>query len=299
MIIAITGASGLVGTALASALEGNGHLVRRLVRRDVRDDDHEIRWDPEKGEIDAGELEGLDGVIHLAGENIAAGRWTEAKKRRIVESRVEGTRLLCETLAKLKSKPEVVCSASAIGYYGDRGAERVSEASPGGTGFLADVCREWELATQVAREVGIRVVNMRIGVVLSGQGGALARMVTPFKLGLGGVLGSGEQYFSWIAIDDLVEAIRFLLETATLAGPVNCVAPEAVTNRQFTKTLGRVLGRPTIFPMPASVARLAFGEMADEMLLGGACVVPQALTAAGFRHRFPELEKSLRYLLLH
>jgi uncharacterized protein len=297
MIIAVTGSTGLVGSALVTALEARGHLVRRLVRGNISDGDHEIRWNPDQGEIDAAELNGIDGVVHLAGENIAGGRWTESFKRRILESRTKGTRLLAETLAGLEMKPTVLVSASAIGYYGNRHDEEVDELAPSGNGFLAEVCREWEAATEPAHDAGIRVVKLRIGPVLSPKGGALAKMLTPFKLGLGGVIGSGRQYFSWIALDDVVNAIVFAVENESLVGPVNAVAPGAVTNRDFTKTLGRVLGRPTIFPMPAFAARLAFGEMADEMLLGGVKVAPHELIKTGFPFEYPQLEPALRHLL--
>jgi uncharacterized protein (TIGR01777 family) len=297
MIIAITGSTGLVGTALVDALEAEGHVVRRLVRREARDPRHEIRWDPDAGQIDAAGLEGVDAVVHLAGENLAAHRWTAAFKQKISQSRVRGTRLLCDALARLATKPAVLVSASAVGYYGDRGEELLDESSTPGKGFLADVCQQWEAATQPARAAGVRVVNLRLGVVLSPQGGALTQMLTPFKLGVGGVIGSGRQYLSWIALDDLVSAIRFALKTAALTGPVNAVAPQPVTNREFTKTLGKVLGRPTVIPMPAFAARLAFGEMADEMLLGGARVEPRALRGAGFEFQHSDLEAALRHLL--
>jgi uncharacterized protein (TIGR01777 family) len=297
MIVAVTGSTGLIGTALVDALEAEGHVVHRLVRRPVCDEQHELHWDPAAGQIDAAALEGVDAAVHLAGESLAAHRWTEAFKHRIRDSRVRGTRLLCDALAGLAAKPGVLVSASAVGYYGDRGDEIVDESSAPGRGFLADVCQQWEAATQPARDAGIRVVNLRLGVVLSPRGGALAQMLTPFNLGAGGVIGSGRQYLSWVALDDVVSAIRFALRTATLAGPVNAASPQAVTNREFTKTLGRVLGRPTLFPMPAFAARLAFGEMADEMLLGGARVEPRALMSAGFAFQFPELESALRHLL--
>lgn len=287
----------MVGSALVAALEGQGHLVRRLVRQEVQDAEREIRWNPAAGEIDAAELNGVDAVVHLAGENIAGRRWNDDFKRRILNSRVQGTRLLAETLAGLEMKPSVMVSASATGIYGSRGDEEVDELAPSGNGFLAEVCREWEAAAQLAHDADIRLVKLRIGPVLSPKGGALAKMLPPFKLGLGGVIGSGRQYFSWIALDDLVSAIVFALETESLVGPVNAVAPGAVTNRQFTKTLGRVLGRPTIFPMPAFAARLAFGEMADEMLLGGVRVAPHELTAANFQFALPTLEPALRHLL--
>ena len=297
MIIAVTGSTGLVGSPLVEALEAEGQVVRRMVRRPVREEAQEIRWDPAAGTIDAAALSGVDAVVHLAGENIAAHRWTESFKAKIRDSRVRGTRLLCDTIASLTSKPAVLVSASAVGYYGNRGDEPVDESSPPGRGFLADVCHEWEVATHPARDADVRVANLRIGVVLAPRGGALGKMLPPFKLGLGGVVGSGEQYLSWIAIDDLVRVIRFALHAAALAGAANAVAPEPVTNREFTKTLGRVLGRPTVFPMPAAAARLAFGEMANEMLLGGVRAQPRALSAAGFEFAYPQLEPALRHVL--
>jgi uncharacterized protein (TIGR01777 family) len=299
MIIAITGSSGLVGTALTTALETDGHAVRRVVRRAVHDEDREIRWDPAAGTIESAKLGGIDVIVHLAGENLAAHRWTEAAKARIRDSRIKGTRLLCETLAGLASKPSVLVSASAVGYYGDRGDEPVDESSPPGRGFLSELCQQWEAETHPARDADVRVVNLRLGVVLSPHGGALAKMLTPFKLGLGGIIGSGRQYLSWITLDDAVRVIQFSLGAAAVCGPVNTVAPQPVTNREFTKTLGRVLGRPTILPMPAFAARLAFGEMADEMLLSGVRVEPRALRSAGFEFQHPDLEPALRYLLKH
>jgi uncharacterized protein (TIGR01777 family) len=297
MIVAITGSSGLVGTALVDALAAEGHLVRRLVRRPARDAKREIRWDPAAGTIDAAQLAGVDAIVHLAGENLADHRWTEDVKARIRDSRIHGTTLLCQTVAGLTSKPPVLVSASAIGYYGDRGSEVVNESSSPGRGFLAELCQAWEAATHAARDADVRVVNLRLGVVLSRNGGALAKMLTPFKLGLGGVIGSGQQYLSWISLDDVVNAIQFALTAAALTGPVNAVAPQPVTNREFTKTLGRVLRRPTVFPMPAFAARLAFGEMADEMLLSGVRVEPHALSSAGFEFQHPQLELALRHAI--
>jgi uncharacterized protein len=297
MIVAITGSSGLVGSALCHALEGDGHLVRPVVRRAARAEKNEIRWDPEAGTIDAAEFATVDAVVHLAGENIAARRWTTRFKLRILDSRVRGTELLCKTLAGLSSKPTVLVSASAIGYYGSRGEELLDESAAAGQDFLADVCRQWEAATHPARDADIRVVNLRIGFVLSKGGGGLAKMLTPFRLGLGGVIGNGGQYMSWIALDDLVRAIQFAVSAAALAGPANAVAPAPVTNREFTKTLGHVLGRPTIFPMPAFAARLAFGEMANELLLASARVQPRALANAGFHFEYAQLEPALRHVL--
>ena len=311
MIIAVTGSTGLVGKALVAALEADGHLVRPLVRRAPRVEKNEIGWDPASGKIDAAELASVDAVVHLAGENIAAKRWTPAFKQAIRDSRIRGTNLLCQTLAGLATKPATLISDSAIGYYGTRGDEPVDETTRPGTGFLADVCQQWEAATQPARDAGIRVVNLRIGFVLAREGGGLAKMLTPFRLGLGGVIGSGRQYMSWIALDDLVRTIQFLLTPsqggtpggsatsvgASLSGPVNATAPNPVTNREFTKTLGRVLGRPTVFPVPSFAARLAFGEMADDMLVGGVRVIPKALTAARFNFAYPDLDSALQHIL--
>lgn len=297
MIIAITGSTGLVGSALVKALEADGHTVRRVVRRLRGGGSPEIRWDPAGGTIDAAGFHDVDAVVHLAGESVAARRWSPAVKKEIRDSRVGGTQLLCETLAGLAKKPSVLLSASAVGYYGDRGDKRLDESSPPGSGFLAEVCQEWEAATKPARDADIRVVNLRIGVVLDRKGGALKSMLTPFKLGVGGVLGSGRQYFSWITLDDLVRVIQFAIHAAALSGPVNATAPQPVTNREFTKTLGRVLRRPTIFPVPAFAVRLAFGEMADEMFLAGARVEPTALSAAGFQFANPQLEPALRHIL--
>jgi hypothetical protein len=254
-------------------------------------------WEPDKGTIDAEKLEGCDAAVHLAGENIAE-RWTEDKKRRIVESRAKGTRLLSETLARLKSKPRVLVSASAVGFYGaHRGDELLTEADAGGDDFLSEVCRPWEAATELAKESGVRVVRLRIGVVLSAEGGALAKMLTPFKMGVGGKIGSGKQWMSWIAIDDVVGIIRHALADETLEGAVNTVAPRPVRNEEFTSALGRVLGRPTIFPMPAFAVRLMFGEMGDALLLGSQRVEPARLKASGYQFAYAEIEGALRHVL--
>src|SRR2546423_9510713 len=296
MKILITGSTGLVGSALIPSLKSSGHQIVGLVRSKPKDAS-EVYWNPEQGTINAAELEGLDAVVHLAGENLAAGRWTDEKKKRIRESRIKGTRLLSETLAQLNEKPAVLVSASAVGFYGNRGDEILTEQRPSGSDFLAEVCREWELATQAAAQAGIRVVNLRFGVIFSGEGGALKKMLTPFRLGIGGKLGSGRQYLSWIAIDDVVGAIEHALTNDSLRGGVNAVAPQAVTNREFTKTLGRVLSRPTIFPVPAFAARLAFGEMADATLLSSQRVEPERLNEAGYTFKYPTLEAALRHVL--
>lgn len=295
MNILVSGASGLIGSALVPALAARGHQVRRLVRDDAGEDD--VLWRPERGEIDGARLAGFDAVVHLAGENIADGRWTAEKKRRIVESRCKGTRLLCEALARLPAPPKTLACASAVGFYGSRADEWLDEESAVGSGFLAEGCREWEAATRPAIERGIRVVHLRTGFVLSARGGGLARMLVPFRLGIGGVLGSGKQWMSWVAVDDVVGAIDHVLATEGVRGPVNVVAPEPVTNATFTKTLGRVLGRPTILPMPAFAAHLAFGEVADELLLASQRVAPRRLIASGYRFAWPSLEPALQHLL--
>jgi uncharacterized protein len=296
MNILVTGASGLIGTALVSSLMSSSHEVTRLVRGQPNPGEKAVRWDPMAGSIEASALEGIDAVVHLAGENIGE-RWTAAKKVRIRDSRVKGTQLLCETLARLSSPAQVLVSASAVGYYGDRGEEILTEDSPSGRGFLPEVSRAWEAATEPARQHGIRVVQLRLGVVLSAAGGALAKMLPPFRLGLGGVLGSGRQYMSWIALDDAVGAMQHAIVTDTLQGPTNAVAPRPVTNQEFTKTLGKVLGRPTAIPLPAFAARLMFGEMADELLLASARVQATKLLASGYQFRYPELEDALRHVL--
>ncbi len=296
MKILVTGATGLVGTEVVALLGSAGHEVFRLTRKPPKEA-NDLRWNPDAGEIPKARLEGLDAVVHLAGENIAEARWSPEVKERIRKSRVQGTKLLCETLAQLQSPPKTLICASAIGFYGNRGDEVLTEASPPGTGFLPDLCREWEAAAEPARQKGIRVVHLRIGVVLSPKGGALAKMLTPFKLGLGGVIGNGRQYWSWIAVDDVAGAVLHALSHAEIAGPVNVVSPNPTTNYDFTKTLGGVLHRPTIFPMPAFAARLALGEMADDLLLGSNRVVPERLQQTGYPFRCPTLEFALRHLL--
>lgn len=297
MRILVTGASGLVGTSLTNVLRDEGHEVFGLVRRKGTFSGVEVAWDPEKNTIEIDALEDLEGVVHLAGENIASGRWTPAKKRRILESRVRGTQLLCDALAHLNHPPKVLVSASAIGYYGDRGAEELTENSGPGTGFLAEVCQVWESAARVAETAGVRVVRLRTGVVLSSKGGALARMLPPFQWGLGGVMGDGKAYMSWIALEDLLHIIQSALDLDTLRGPVNAVAPNPVTNREFTKALGRTLHRPTLFPLPAFAVRMMFGEMGREMLLASTRVMPQRLKEAGFSFRYPSIEGALGHVL--
>jgi uncharacterized protein len=295
--VGISGASGMIGHALAPFLTTGGHFVLRLVRGRAREG--EASWNYEQGRIEAAKLEGLDAVVHLAGENIAV-RWTDARRRRIVDSRAIGTRFLAETLARLRRPPRVLVSASAIGVYGNRGDEILTEASSTLTGppdFLTEVGREWEAATEPARAAGIRVVRLRFGLVLTPAGGVLGRMLPPFRLGVGGPLGGGRQWMSWIAIDDLLGAIHHALMTDGLAGPVNATAPHPVTSATFASTLGRVLHRPAALPVPASALRLAFGEMADVALLSSARVLPARLQESGYAFRYPELEGALRFLL--
>jgi uncharacterized protein (TIGR01777 family) len=298
MNILVSGSTGLVGTALIPLLTTSGHEVIRLVRSKSKAPSKElIHWDPDANYIDAAGLEGIDAIVHLAGESIASGRWNPAKKARIRDSRVRGTRLLCDTLTHLANPPKTMICASAIGFYGDRGEELLTEASSSGTGFLAEVCRDWEAACEPARKKGLRVVNLRFGVVLSPAGGALEKMLPPFKMGVGGIIGNGRQYMSCIALDDVIGSIAHALVTPALSGPVNVVCPQPVTNREFTKALGIVLGRPTILPLPAFAAKLALGEMADELLLASTRVQPTKLLETGYEFRYPTVESSLRHVL--
>lgn len=294
MDVLISGATGLIGSALIPELEARDHGVRRLTRTPRSEGD--VRWDPEEGTID-GDLAGTGAVVHLAGESIAEGRWTGEKKRRILESRQKGTRLLAEKVAGLPEPPSVMVSVSATGYYGDRGNELLTEESEPGTLFLSRVCQEWEAAAAPARDAGVRVVHPRLGIVLSTAGGALGATLPIFKLGGGGKIGSGKQYWSWVSLDDVVGAIVHAIDTDALSGPVNVVAPEAPTNAEYTKVLGRVLGRPTFFAVPAPAARVALGGMADELLLASARVEPARLEETGYEYRYPELEETLSHLL--
>jgi uncharacterized protein (TIGR01777 family) len=294
MDVLISGATGLIGSALIPELEAKGHTVRRLTRHPRQEGD--IRWDLYAGTID-GDLSGIDAVVHLAGESIAEGRWTEEKKRRILESRRKGTRLLAEKVAELDEPPSVMVSVSATGYYGNRGNELLTEESESGDLFLSEVCREWEEAADPAREAGVRVVHPRLGIVLTTGGGALGTTLPIFKLGGGGKIGSGRQYWSWVSLDDVVGAMLHALETDDLSGPVNVVTPGPPTNAEYTRVLGKVLNRPTFFTVPAPAARIMLGEIADELLMASARVEPVRLQETGYTFRHPELEATLRYLL--
>jgi uncharacterized protein (TIGR01777 family) len=291
--ILVSGSSGLIGAALVPALQSNGYEVVRLVRGASASG--RVGWDPAQP-LAPESVSGFEVIIHLAGESIV-GRWTEAKKRRIRESRVQGTRALAAALAKAPQPPRLLISASAIGYYGNRGEETLREDSSSGDGFLPEVCREWEAAAEPASKAGIRAVQMRFGVVLSAVGGALQKMLLPFRMGVGGKVGNGRQWMSWIAIDDLVGAIQHVIKTDTLQGPVNGVGPGPVRNAEFTKTLASVLSRPAIFPMPGFAARLAFGQMADELLLASQRVEPAKLMASGYVFQKPDLSTALEDIL--
>jgi uncharacterized protein (TIGR01777 family) len=296
MVVLVSGAGGLIGSRLTAELSARGHRVLRLVRAGPGESGDTIRWDPYAGEIEAGRLEGIDAAVHLSGENVA-GRWTQAKKSRIRDSRVDTTRYLAQVLSRMESPPGVLICASAVGYYGERGEELLTEQSGPGDNFMAGVCMAWEGATKPAAEKGIRVVNLRIGIVLSRGGGALGTMLLPFRLGVGGVIGSGRQYWSWIALGDLIGVVDLALAEKALAGPVNAVSPSPVTNREFTRTLGRVLSRPAVIPLPAFAARLFLGDVADELLMASARVDPEKLRRTGYVFHFPELEPALRTLL--
>ncbi len=296
MKILVSGATGLIGSALTKAASSAGHTVTALTRKSPGSPST-VQWDPSARKLNAQALEGFDAVVHLAGESIAAGRWTATQKKRILDSRVQGTQLLSATLAQLQRPPSVLVSASAVGFYGDCGDRVLREDSPPGSDFLANVCREWEQATAPASKAGIRVVHLRSGMVLAKEGGALAKMLLPFKMGVGGKIGSGRQFMSWIDLEDEVGVILHCLAHDSIRGAVNSVGPAPVTNLEFTKTLGRVLSRPTLFPLPAFMARLLLGEMADGLLLSSQRAEPAKLAAEGFRFRHQNLESSLRRIL--
>jgi uncharacterized protein len=292
--VLVSGASGPIGAALLPSLKARGYSVTRLVRGAATGPD-QVTWNPTQP-LSPDSVSGFDAVIHLAGESIV-GRWSEARKRRILDSRTQGTRHLAEAVAKTARRPDVFISASAVGYYGNRGDEILREDSPSGEGFAAEICRQWEAAAQPAAAAGIRIVQMRLGVVMSADGGALKKMLLPFRLGLGGRLGDGRQWWSWVAVDDVVGAIQHVLDNDSLKGPVNTAAPKQVTNAEFTRTLAGVLNRPAIFPMPAFAVRLVFGQMGDELFLASQRVEPAKLTASGYQFKHPELRKALQEIL--
>jgi uncharacterized protein (TIGR01777 family) len=291
--VVVTGSHGLIGAALTARLADAGHEVRRLVRSAARPG--EVHWDPGAGSIESGALEGSDAVVHLAGAGIGDHRWGAAYKARIVDSRLDGTRLLATAIAGLARPPRVLVSASAIGYYGDRGDEVLTEESGPGRGFLADLCQRWEEATEAASAVGVRVVHARNGIVLSGRGGSLRRQLPLFRLGIGGRLGHGRQFWSWIALADELEAIEFCLRSDDIAGPVNMTAPHPVTNAEFTRALGRAVRRPAILPVPGAALELGLGrEFARELLLASARVLPEKLEHTGYRFTLPDVDAALR-----
>lgn len=294
MKILISGSTGLVGSALIPALKKKHHQITRLVRQPGWTGDEEILWTPLKNQLDENKIEGFDAVVHLAGENIAEGRWTESKKKAIRDSRVDTTNLLVGSILKLKSPPKTFICASAIGYYGDRKVTPLNEDASPGSGFLPRVCQDWENETTPLKDKNIRVINLRLGVILTPKGGALAKMLLPFKLGVGGKIGPGNQFMSWVSLADVVGIILHTLTNEELSGPVNTVSPIPVTNIEFTKALGRALKRPTIFPMPAFAARLAFGEMADALLLASTRVEPEKLKKSGYTYIHPNIDMALQ-----
>ena len=297
MNIAVTGASGLIGSALVDSLTSKGHAVYRIVRAKSQEDGTDIEWIPENGDWDTAFVNGLGGIVHLAGENIASDRWTKEKKEKIRNSRIYGTRSLCKNILKLAKVPDVFVCASAIGFYGDRGNDIMTEESAKGYRFLSEVCEKWEGEAAVVTSANIRVVNLRFAMVLSADGGAVPEMLSAFKKGVGGRLGSGKQYVSWIAIDDAINVIHHVLTDSSLSGPVNAVSPQPVTNKVFTKTLGKIIKRPTFIPMPAFSARLVFGEMADELLLASTRVEPAKLVNSGFKFKYPGIDEALRSVI--
>ncbi len=297
MNVLVSGATGLIGSALCNALTQRGDKVARLVRKEWSSDPAEMLWDPAEGYIERGKLEGFDAAVHLSGENVGSGCWTANKKRRIMQSRTQTTRLLCDTFATLASQPKVWVSASATGYYGNCGDHAVDEDAPSGDLFLSEVCRQWEEATLPAREMGIRVVNARFGVVLGGKNSPFGKMLLPFKLGLGGPVGPGTQYMPWITLGDAVRAIIFVLDTQDVDGPVNVVSPHPVRNREFVKCLGQALHRPAVVPVPAFAVRMVFGEMADNLLLASQRAVPKKLEESGFAFDHPHLDEAIRHVL--
>lgn len=296
MKVLITGASGLIGTALQKSFAEKGYEMLLASRNEAEDEQH-VQWNADTGfaEEDLPKLEGLDAVIHLAGEGIAGLRWTDEKKKAIRDSRVHGTRTMIEAFSKIKNRPKTFISGSAIGFYGDRDDEELTETSAAGDTFLAETCREWEAESRRAEDLGIRTVLLRTGIVLSKDGGALATMLTPFKFGVGGVVGSGKQWMSWISLDDVVAVVNSALENDNLRGAVNLSSPNPVTNEEFTKTLGSVLYRPTILPLPEFAVHMLMGEMGDALLLDSTRVIPKRLLDAGFEFKYPDLKDALEH----
>ncbi|MBX7053485.1 MAG: TIGR01777 family oxidoreductase [Pyrinomonadaceae bacterium] len=292
MRILITGATGLLGQALTKSLAENGHEIVKASRKDPIDDLH-VKWSVEGGFADPEKLEGIDVVVHLAGENVSGLRWTDEKKKAIRDSRILGTRNVVDAISKLKDKPKTFIASSAIGFYGERGDEELTETSPAGDNFLAGVCKEWEVESRRAEDAGIRTVLLRTGIVLSKDGGALSTMLLPFKMGVGGVVGSGKQWMSWISLDDEVAVINYCIENENIRGAVNAVAPNPATNAEFTKTLGEVLYRPTFLPLPEFAVSMIFGEMGDALLLASTKVLPKRLLDAGFEFKFPNLKEAV------
>lgn len=296
MKILVVGSSGLIGSALIPFLKAQGNLVKKLKREHSIAED-ELFWDPEKAILDIQSLEELDAIINLTGENIADTRWTEAKKKKILESRVISTRLLCHAVSVLQKPPKIFINASAVGYYGNRGEEWLQENSASGSTFLAEVCRSWETSADRAKIKGVRVVKLRIGTVLSPKGGALAMMLPFFRWGLGGALGSGKQYMSWIAIDDLLSIIRFTLANSSCEDVINAVSPNPITNTEFTKALANILRKPALFSIPPFMLKLVYGEMADELLLSSVKVQPKRLLEYGYEFLYPTIDKALKHLI--
>ena len=294
MKILITGASGLVGTELQRSFAAQGYEMLLASRKEPTDEQH-IQWSIEDGFADPEKLEGVDVVVHLAGENVSGFRWTDEKKKAIHDSRVLGTRNVVNAISKLKKRPKVFVASSAVGFYGERGDEEVTESSAAGDNFLAGVCKEWEAESRRAEDAGIRTVLLRTGIVLSKDGGALATMLTPFKLGVGGVVGNGKQWMSWISMDDEIDVINFAIDNENIRGAVNAVSPHPVTNQEFTKTLGEVLYRPTFIPLPEFAVSMIFGEMGDALLLASTKVMPKRLEDAGFEFKYPELKPAIEH----
>src|SRR4029077_2247617 len=297
MKVLISGASGLVGTSVADALRKDGHAVGKFVRTGGTARDGDARWDPASGTVDLAAMEGADAVICLSGASVGEGRWTPERKKVLRSSRVDLTRVLVDSLGRLKQKPRVFIAASAIGYYGNRSDEILTESSTAGNNFIAQLARDWEAESMRAEGAGIRTVILRFAVILSAKGGALGRMILPFKLGAGGRLGSGKQWMSWVALEDVVEIVRAVIADERMRGPVNVAAPGPVQNAEFTRVLAKVLHRPAILPAPALALRIALGEMADGLLLSSQRVIPEKLRAAGYRFRFENLEGALRAVL--